>query len=367
MAIIKRISSKATPQKLVSYLTNEEKTEEKLISGKDCNPDNIVNEFKATQELYGKCNGVQYHHLVQSFSPEDNITPEKAHALGKELAASQFKEHEVFIVTHRDKRHIHNHLVVNSVSFESGLKYNASNKSLWDIKRESNRLCERENLKTLDLNHKSEQRITSAEKRIMDRGGTPWKDELRQCIDIAKSRNVDLHSFRDFLNKEFDIETRITKKSISYKHPDHGKAIRGRSLGSDYDKEELENGFVRQEKSISREGERGITSERNSRAEGTANVDWSAVGDNLKGKRNRISKQPSNDVTGEIQRKVRNVKERTNRSIGKGKSEDREIREQQQDVQRSIKPRDGEAKQGPKSTINRVKSKSYSRGWEFDR
>ena len=48
-----------------------------------------------------------------------------------------------------DKDHIHNHLVVNSVSFENGLKYNASNKSLWDIKRESNRLCERENLKTL--------------------------------------------------------------------------------------------------------------------------------------------------------------------------------------------------------------------------
>ena len=74
------------------------------------------------------------------------------------------------MVTHKDKEHIHNHLVVNSVSFENGLKYNASNKSLWDIKRESNRLCERENLKTLDLDHKAEKRISSAEKRIMDRG-----------------------------------------------------------------------------------------------------------------------------------------------------------------------------------------------------
>ena len=257
MAVIKRIASKATPKKIVSYLTQEEKTEEKLIGGKDCDPDNIVNDFNMTQELYGKTGGVKYHHIIQSFSPEDNITPEKAHEIGKELAESQFKGFEVFVVTHKDKDHIHNHLVVNSVSFENGLKYNASNKSLWDIKRESNRLCERENLKTLDLYHKAEKRISSAEKRIMDRGQIPWKDELRQIIDIARERTKDLQSFREFLERNFDIETRVTKNSISYKHPDHGKAIRGRSLGDRYNKEELENEFNGQEKSIFRDGERG--------------------------------------------------------------------------------------------------------------
>lgn len=257
MAVIKRIASKATPKKIVSYLTQEEKTEEKLIGGKDCDPDNVVNNFNITQELYGKTGGVKYHHIIQSFSPEDNITPEKAHEIGKELAESQFKGFEVFVVTHKDKDHIHNHLVVNSVSFENGLKYNASNKSLWDIKRESNRLCERENLKVLDLEHKAEKRISSAEKRIMDRGQIPWKDELRQIIDIARERTKDLQSFREFLEKNFDIETRVTKNSISYKHPDHGKAIRGRSLGDRYNKEDLENEFNGQEKSIFREGERG--------------------------------------------------------------------------------------------------------------
>ena len=254
MAVIKRIASKATPRKIVSYLTQEEKTEEKLIGGKDCDPDNVVNDFNMTQELYGKTGGVKYHHIIQSFSPEDNITPEKAHEIGKELAESQFKGFEVFVVTHKDKDHIHNHLVVNSVSFENGLKYNASNKSLWDIKRESNRLCERESLKTLDLEHKAEKRISSAEKRIMDRGQIPWKDELRQIIDIARERTKDLQSFREFLEKNFEIETRVTKNSISYKHPDHGKAIRGRSLGDKYNKEELENEFNGQEKSIFRNG-----------------------------------------------------------------------------------------------------------------
>ena len=117
MAVIKRIASKATPRKIVSYLTQEEKTEEKLIGGKDCDPYNVVNDFNMTQELYGKTGGVKYHHIIQSFSPEDNITPEKAHEIGKELADSQFKGFEVFVVTHKDKDHIHNHLVVNSVSF----------------------------------------------------------------------------------------------------------------------------------------------------------------------------------------------------------------------------------------------------------
>lgn len=269
MAVIKRIASKATPKKIVSYLTQEEKTEEKLIGGKDCDPDNVVNDFNMTQELYGKTGGVKYHHIIQSFSPEDNITPEKAHEIGKELAESQFKGFEVFVVTHKDKDHIHNHLVVNSVSFENGLKYNASNKSLWDIKRESNRLCERENLKTLDLEYKAEKRISSAEKRIMDRGQIPWKDELRQIIDIARERTKDLQGFREFLEKNFDIETRVTKNSISYKHPDHGKAIRGRSLGDRYNKEELENEFNGQEKSIFRDGERGT----NFGYEGISNLD----------------------------------------------------------------------------------------------
>lgn len=134
MAIIKRISSKATVGKIKKYLTQNEKTEEKLISGINCTPENLEREFKLTKELYDKRDGVQYHHIIQSFSPEDNISAEKAHILGQKLAEECFKGFEVFLVTHKDKEHIHSHLVVNSVSLETGLKYNASNKSLWDIK-----------------------------------------------------------------------------------------------------------------------------------------------------------------------------------------------------------------------------------------
>lgn len=255
MAVIKRIASKATPNKIVSYLTKEEKTQEKLISGKDCTPEYVLDEFKATKELYNQNKGVIYHHIVQSFSPEDNIKPEKAHELGKELAEKQFKDHEVLVVTHIDKDHIHNHLVVNSVNFENGKKYKSSNKSLWDIKRESNKLCERENLMTLDLDKKAIERVTSGELRLVLKGQTSWKDELRQCIDLAKNKTKNIDEFSKYLKDNFDIDIRITNKTISYKHPEKEKAIRGSRLGTNFDKEEIENGFIRKEKEINRTGQ----------------------------------------------------------------------------------------------------------------
>ena len=352
MAVIKRIASKATPKKIVSYLTQEEKTEEKLIGGKDCDPDNVVNDFNMTQELYGKTGGVKYHHIIQSFSPEDNITPEKAHEIGKELAESQFKEFEVFVVTHKDKDHIHNHLVVNSVSFENGLKYNASNKSLWDIKRESNRLCERENLKTLDLDHKAEKRISSAEKRIMDRGQIPWKDELRQIIDIARERTKDLQSFREFLEKNFEIETRVTKNSISYKHPDHGKAIRGRSLGDKYNKEELENEFNGQEKSIFRNGanERG-------RAKGNSAFGYEGI----------------SDLDKEFERRADSLEQQINKDHRLNRERERAIQEQRANKRREehgVKPENTRSLQADDKEIRGsegASSREVRKGFEGSR
>ena len=352
MAVIKRIASKATPKKIVSYLTQEEKTEEKLIGGKDCDPYNVVNDFNMTQELYGKTGGVKYHHIIQSFSPEDNITPEKAHEIGKELADSQFKGFEVFVVTHKDKDHIHNHLVVNSVSFENGLKYNASNKSLWDIKRESNRLCERENLKTLDLDHKAEKRISSAEKRIMDRGQIPWKDELRQIIDIARERTKDLQSFREFLEKNFEIETRVTKNSISYKHPDHGKAIRGRSLGDKYNKEELENEFNGQEKSIFRNGanERG-------RAKGNSAFGYEGI----------------SDLDKEFERRADSLEQQINKDHRLNRERERAIQEQRANKRREehgVKPENTRSLQADDKEIRGsegASSREVRKGFEGSR
>ena len=256
------------------------------------------------------------------------------------------------MVTHKDKEHIHNHLVVNSVSFENGLKYNASNKSLWDIKRESNRLCERENLKTLDLDHKAEKRISSAEKRIMDRGQIPWKDELRQIIDIARERTKDLQSFREFLEKNFEIETRVTKNSISYKHPDHGKAIRGRSLGDKYNKEELENEFNGQEKSIFRNGanERG-------RAKGNSAFGYEGI----------------SDLDKEFERRADSLEQQINKDHRLNRERERAIQEQRENKRREeqrVKPENTRSLQADDKEIRGsegVSSREVRKGFEGSR
>lgn len=374
MAVIKRIASKSTPSKIVNYLTKEEKTEEKLIGGKDCDPDNIVNDFNITQELYGKTDGIKYHHIIQSFSPEDDITPEKAHQLGKELAENQFKGHEVFVVTHKDKEHIHNHLVVNSVSFETGLKYNASNKSLWDIKRESNKICERENLKTIDLEHKADKRISSAEKRIMDRGETPWKDELRQIIDISKDRTNDIKSFREFLDKNFDIETRVTKNSISYKHPDHGKAIRGRSLGEKYNKEELENEFNGKEESISRNGERGSSRTEGDKQRGAINKTTRAEHESENGVREHSSEREFRSIEDTIRNVEQGIKgnskreiETDNESVRTDRETSRGIEIEQSNITRNNESRVRENESDNTRKVEQPKQKVREADWGLDR
>lgn len=333
MAVIKAISSRATVSKIHDYLTKEEKTEYKLISGVNCNPDNMVNDFNTTKELYNKNGGVQYQHIIQSFDPHDDITPDKAHKLGLELAEKQFKGYEVFVVTHKDKEHIHNHFVVNSVSYETGLKYKASNKSLWDIKRESNRICEREHLKVLDLNHKAKERLTSAELRMELRGKETWKGELKECINFAKKRCSNMEEFRNCLKSEFNIDTRVTNKTISYKHPERSQSIRGGKLGTDYDKEELLNEFIRKEKTVDR-GERNRDTTERAENINAPNVDWSAIRDNVQGERDRVSEQPSDDVIGEIQQKVRGVKDRTDKAIGKYKEPDKELADKQRGLGR---------------------------------
>lgn len=103
------------------------------------------------------------------------------------------------------------------------------------------------------------------------------------------------------------------------------------------------------------------------RATSSSNVNWSAIRDNVKGEGNRISEQPSNDVIGEIQRKVREVKDRTDRIIGNDKSEGQEPRGQQSDIQQDNEPRDRENQPNNIRTIEEPKPKVRENYWGLDR
>lgn len=143
MAVIKAVSSRAGIKTILNYVMKEEKTEKKLLSCLNCTPDMVQEQMEFTKRLWGKNGGRTYKHFVQSFAPEENIDPVQAHQIACQLAASRPEWHdfEVLIATHEDKKHIHTHFVVNSVSCVDGHKIQQSKAELQAMKDDSDRLC----------------------------------------------------------------------------------------------------------------------------------------------------------------------------------------------------------------------------------
>lgn len=145
MAIIKSVKNSHSEIKhIINYVTKKEKTiGKKLCSGFNCNIDTATQEMQMTKELYGKTKGRTYKHFVQSFPPDEKITPEQAHQIAKEFVEQcpLFADFEVVYATHVDKEHVHSHFVVNSVSFKDGHKFQMSRKDLNDMKVLNNKLC----------------------------------------------------------------------------------------------------------------------------------------------------------------------------------------------------------------------------------
>ena len=143
MAVIKAVSSKAGINTVLDYVMQEEKTEQKLLSGLNCVPDTVKEQMEFTKRLWGKNGGRTYKHFVQSFAPEENINPAQAHQIACQLAASrpEWQDFEVLIATHEDKEHIHTHFVVNSVSYVDGHKLQQSKAELQAMKDYSDQLC----------------------------------------------------------------------------------------------------------------------------------------------------------------------------------------------------------------------------------
>ena len=143
MAVIKAVSSRAGIKTILNYVMKEEKTEKKLLSCLNCTPDMVQEQMEFTKSLWGKNGGRTYKHFVQSFAPEENIDPVQAHQIACQLAASrpEWQDFEVLIATHEDKKHIHTHFVVNSVSCVDGHKIQQSKAELQAMKDYSDQLC----------------------------------------------------------------------------------------------------------------------------------------------------------------------------------------------------------------------------------
>ena len=253
MAVIQRLASRGSLKKIIDYVMNKEKTNEKIISGKDCLPECSVESMSATKNLYNKTDGLNYHHIMQSFKPGE-VSPELAHEVGKELAENQFKGYEVLIATHIDKAHIHNHFVINSVSFEDGRKFVSNKETLRDIKKESDRICRERGLSVIEKPY-ARNVYSMAEYKLAEKGQSIWKEQLRSAIDEAKEHSGTIVEMKNYLEENFNIKMKFQNKNLSFLHPDKQKYCRGQKLGNAYDKDKIMGYFEKspEEKKSERE------------------------------------------------------------------------------------------------------------------
>lgn len=262
MATIKAVSSKCGVGGILDYVTKEEKTEEKLLSGKDCQPETVKDEMQTTKELWGKTGGRTYKHFVQSFHKDENITPEQAHEIAKKFAeqCEQFKGFEVLIATHKDREHIHTHFVVNSVSHEDGHKFRMHKSELQQMKDLSDQICSQRGLhicekgKTFegavraDMTSYSKEKyqfLLKAEKGAVKSFVLDTAVAVMQCKAQATSRE-------DFITrmaeKGYETKWKDNVKNVTFTDKD-GNKVRNSNIEKTFkvevSKEKLEDEFKR--------------------------------------------------------------------------------------------------------------------------
>jgi hypothetical protein len=151
MAVIKIKNIKSNLQNVINYGKNGEKTEHGiLVSSVNCSVDTTYEEMALTKKFFHKEGKTLGYHIIQSFKGNE-VSPEKANQIGKELAEELWGDkYQVVICTHKNKQNVHNHIILNSVSFIDGKKYHNSNAEIAFMKDASDRLCFKYGLSIVD-------------------------------------------------------------------------------------------------------------------------------------------------------------------------------------------------------------------------
>ena len=261
--------------------------EEYYLDGINCDSFTFDMECKELNAQYRKnqtFDEIKSHHYILSFDPKDTeesgLTGERAQQLGLEYARKNFPGHQALVCTHTDGHNqsgnIHVHIVINSLrkhdverqdfmerpcDSRAGYKHHLTNDYLSYLKQDVMDLCHREQLHQVDLLSPAERKVTDREyhaqrrgqkkldtlNREMTAGGiTPrktkfetQKDFLRNAIEEAAASARSLEEFQKQLLDNYHISLKISRGRFSYLHPERGKYITGRNLGTRYEKEYL--------------------------------------------------------------------------------------------------------------------------------
>ena len=239
MAYVKTLAYKtmSSLKNLLSYITKESKTNENIVSTHLChlNPDTAAQDFYRVDHLKGKGKDTCYYarHIIQSFSPEDQVTPEKAHEIGKKyMEALGYTSYQYYIATHTDRGHIHNHIVFNPTNFFNGRQYQSNLKELKRLRSVSDELCKNYKLSVIKPNL-SAQKMSRYEWSEW-RKQTFYKAKIKSIIDNSLSFS---RSYDDFLAKikAAGLSFDDTKMHFKVKDNVHKRWFRLDRLGLEYD------------------------------------------------------------------------------------------------------------------------------------
>ena len=222
----------------IRYVENDDKTDQTMyVSGINCSKHNAYNEMIAVKRRFGERGKNIAYHGFQSFAPGE-VTPEEAHSIGKETARRMWgAQYQVVVTTHLNTGKIHNHFVLNSVSFKTGKKFRNGIGDRLELRKISDAICAERNKSVIQGN-----KFYSNKKEywVKKNGGMTHRDMLRKDIDEALSQSC---SFREI---EYYLKTLGYKfeRDFYYDHPSvyaegWKRAVRISSLGEKYSKENI--------------------------------------------------------------------------------------------------------------------------------
>lgn len=252
-AIKNRAQGGGTMGRALDYVEQEKKTlweERQLVTGWNCVARSAYDEMMTTKRLYEKTDGRMFYQFIQSFDPAEEVTPEEVHAIGLELAQRLFPEYEVVVATHVDTEHLHNHLIVNSVSCANGRKLHQNAADLQRQRQVNDEICMAHGLGVLEppQKHSQKKQMRPGEYRSAVRGES-WKFQLMNTVDQCMKRARTRADFiREMERRGYQVRWEETRKSITYTTP-KGKKCRDDRLHEDkYRKEVMEREFrIREE------------------------------------------------------------------------------------------------------------------------
>lgn len=241
MAIIKMQSVKAGKpyglKAVLDYIQNPDKTENgQFISAKDCLLESAYHQMHLVKQEYQQLKGRQYVHIIQSFSLSDDLTGETAHEIGQKLLAT-FEGFQGVVATHTDRQHIHNHIILNSVNYKTGLKWQQSKKDLQLLKDKSDQLCRDYGLSVIE---KGKGWKSYGENQANLSGGS-WKRILAETIAEAIGKSNTKEEFIHYLNNE-GIEANFLSNKALFILNDGKKCGSDKLLAyGDFTKENMNN------------------------------------------------------------------------------------------------------------------------------